>query len=469
VSLYEFQKEISACETKIQYQQNLYESVLSDKKLHAKHLLDAQAEIVEMKRKLKIMNFSINGSKEEIYAKETAKQKEAAELAKITKEIDGIHDEIKNLKSQQELAQSYIRTQVSEQSKLANFAKEAEMEKIREEKALNSLVSERDNLSAQLMRQNDELTKVYDRIKTVQSSLNRGEIYYNEKCKTIRNITLEILDLKNQYRSLVLETGNLADLKKHLTNVEEELTQGQIRFKALEEQLKYPMNIHRWRKMESSNPQEFELMKMIQCLQKKLISLSKDDHEKQSLISKKEELYLHLKELLAKQVGPEAMEQIEEYETVLKDKNLQLKHMSAELNMYQAQVREYRYSISQADKSLEELKKEIMERYNAQMSEAKYAKAKKPTRIKSAIKKTSDSSSQQLGQAPSNGMGPDSASLESETQSKAAETPQPAPDNGIDAPSGQTDAPSGQTDASSVYTEDVPASEPVLNETNDSS
>ena len=456
LTLHDFKKQISTCETKMKHQQNLYESVLSDRKLHAKRLLDAQAEIAEMKRKLKIMNFGINGSKEEIYAKEIALNKEAAELAKITKDIDGINEEIKNIKSQQELAQAYIRTQTSEQSKLSRFSREAEIEKNREENALNALIRERDNLSGQLMRQNDELSKVYDRIKTLQSSLNRGEIYYSEKCKTIQNITVEILDLRKQHRSLVSETGNLGDLKQHLTIVEAELTKGQIRLKALEEQLKYPMNIHRWRKMESSNPQEFELMQMIQSLQNKLISLSKNDNEKQSLISKKEELYLHLKELLAKQVGPEAIEQIEEFETILKDKNLQLKHMSAELNMYQAQVREYRYSISQADKSLEELKKEIRERYNVQMSESKSLKAKKTLSIKSALKNPNDSSSQKLDQAP---IEPNAVSSESETQSNAAESSQPLANNDVGANF-------AITNASSVYTEDI--SEPVLIETQDS-
>ena len=400
--LYDYKKQISACETKIKHQHNLYESVLSERKLHAKHLLEAQAEIAEMKRKLKIMNFGINGSKEEIHAKDIALNKEAADVAKITKDIEAIHEEIKNLKSQQELAQTYIRTQSSERAKLARFAKEAETEKNREEKALNALIGERDNLSAQLMRQNEELSKVYDRIKTLQSSLNRGEMYYNEKCKVIGNIRLDIINLRKQHRSLLEETGNLGELKQHLINVETEFTQEKIRLKALEEELKHPMNVHRWRKMEGSNPQEFEYMQMLQSLQKKLISLSKDDQDKQSLISKKEELYLHLKGLLAKQVGPEALEQVQEFETILKDKNLQLKHMSAELHMYQAQVREYRYSISQADKSLEDLKKEIMKKYNSRMIAFKNENSSKQIRIKSALKKPniSEPNSQSLESSP---------------------------------------------------------------------
>lgn len=458
ISLHEYKKQIAACETRMKHQQNLYESVLSDRKLHAKHLLDAQNEIAEMKRKLKIMNFGINGSKEEIYAKETALNKEAADLSKITRDIEGINEEIKNLKGQQELAQAYIKTQISEHSKLSRFAKEAEMEKSREEKALNALISERDNLSAQLMRQNDELTKVYDQIKTLQSSLNRGEIYYTEKCKAIRNTTLEVLELRNQHRSLVSETGDLGELKQHLINVEAELTQGKIRQKALEDQLKHPMNVHRWRKMESSNPQEFELMQMIQSLQKKLISLSKDDQDKQSLISKKEELYLHLKELLSKQVGPEAMEQIEEFETILKDKNLQLKHMSAELNMYQAQVREYRYSISQADKALEDLKKEVLETYNSRMSEAKNSSiSKKPMRIKSALKKTG---SQQLDQAPAADLDTNQAPLESQIGSEPVESSQPLPTEN------KLETSATVEDASSMYTHDEPSPK-TTNDTND--
>ena len=389
LQLYDYKKQLVMMENKLKHQQNLYESVQSERNLHSKHLIEAQADIADMKRTLKIMNFSINGYKEDIHSKDQALAKEISEANKLNKDIETIQEEIKTLKNQNELGRAYIKTQAVEQVKLSQFVKEAEDERARQEKALAALIGERDNLSSQLMHQNDELSKVYNKIKTQQCSLNRGEIHYRDKCKLIRTMRLDIHELKSQHRALSSDTNGLGQLKSQLQLMESELVIEKIRLKALEEELENPINVHRWRKMEGSNPQEFELIQMIQTLQKKLIAKSKEDKEKEAMIGKKEELYLHLKGLLAKQVGPEALEQMAEFETVLKDKNLQLKHMGAELNMYQAQVREYRYAIENLDKSIEGLKKEMSLRYKSKLQDLSSKPVTGPVRIKSALKKTS--------------------------------------------------------------------------------
>ncbi|KAJ3059052.1 hypothetical protein HDU98_004936, partial [Podochytrium sp. JEL0797] len=179
--IFEFKKKMIQAETKLKHKQNLYEAVQSDRNLNAKHLIESQAEIAEMKRKLKIMNYQINGYKEDINSKYEALAKEDSENAKLGKDIEIISDEVKTLKNQNELGQSYIRSQLAEEMKLNQFVKEADLERTRQENALQVLISERDNLSAQLIRQNEELANAYNKIKTQQSSLIRSEIYYKEQ------------------------------------------------------------------------------------------------------------------------------------------------------------------------------------------------------------------------------------------------------------------------------------------------
>ena len=52
-----------------------------------------------------------------------------------------------------------------------------------------------------------------------------------------------------------------------------------------------------------------------------------------------EKLYVELKNILARQPGPEVAEQVALYQGSLRDKTKQLKAMASELNMCQAQVR----------------------------------------------------------------------------------------------------------------------------------
>jgi hypothetical protein len=237
------------------------------------------------------------------------------------------------------------------------------------------------------MRQNEELSLVYDKIKTQQTTLLRGEIHYKDKLKACQQVWEDIQQLRVKKRDLVTQTSELGDSKRAMQQLDSELTRERTRLKALEEELESPINVHRWRKIEGSNPQEFELIQVIQMLQKKLITKSKDDRDKEDAIEHKEELYLHLKGLLAKQVGPESLEQITEFETILKDKNLQLKHMGTELNMYQAQVREYKYSIEQLDKAIDGMKRDLVGKYKsmARLS-SQGPQQSKPVRLKSALK-----------------------------------------------------------------------------------
>ena len=60
-----------------------------------------------------------------------------------------------------------------------------------------------------------------------------------------------------------------------------------------------------WRKLEGADPETFEHIQHIQVLQRRLISKTEEVLEKDLMIQEKEKLYLELKNILARQPGPE--------------------------------------------------------------------------------------------------------------------------------------------------------------------
>ncbi|KAH6574780.1 hypothetical protein BASA62_002311 [Batrachochytrium salamandrivorans] len=363
IQIFEYKRQMSTSEAKLKHQQNLYEAVQSERNLHAKHLIESQCDIAEMKRKLKIMNFQINGYKDDLNSKDAIIAHESTEHTKLAHDMDLIKDEIKTLENQNDLAQNYIKCQVTEQVKLNQFVKAAEIERDRQDNALQVLVGERDNLSSQLIRRNDELTHVYDQIKTQQLGLFQGEMHYKEKLSAIHHLRSQVHDLRSMSANLTQKASGVQQMRQSIVRLQNEEMQEQMRIKALEDELKNPINVHRWRKLEGSNPQTFDMIKLLHSLQKRLIVKNKEDKEKEGFIKVQEELYLHLKNMLIKQIGPEALEQIEELGVELKNKTIQLRHMDTELNMYQAQVREYKYTIGQLDESLADSKKKFLDLY----------------------------------------------------------------------------------------------------------
>ena len=79
--------------------------------------------------------------------------------------------------------------------------------------------------------------------------------------------------------------------------------------------------------------------------------------ERELLIQEKEKLYMELKQILARQPGPEVAEQLQIYQQTLKDKSKQMKSMASELNMYETQVAEYKMEIDRLAREMQEVKK----------------------------------------------------------------------------------------------------------------
>lgn len=116
------------------------------------------------------------------------------------------------------------------------------------------------------------------------------------------------------------------------------------------------MNVHRWRKMEATDPDNFERIMKIQTLQRRLISKTEEVDEKDKLIKKNEKLFMELKNILSRQPGPEVYEQIQIYKSNLKDKTVQFKKMLSELKEAQDQVKATKYEIGLMKEEVGKLK-----------------------------------------------------------------------------------------------------------------
>jgi len=83
---------------------------------------------------------------------------------------------------------------------LTYIIKEAyeEIEKLK--KDYQGVINERDILGTQLIRRNDELALLYEKIKILQSKLARGEVQYQERLEDIRLLKFKIGDHKSELR-----------------------------------------------------------------------------------------------------------------------------------------------------------------------------------------------------------------------------------------------------------------------------
>ena len=357
MEIFDLKKKIAESETKLKQQQNLYEAVRSDRNLYSKNLIESQDEITEMRRKLKITSHQIDQLKEEINSKEAQLVKEHHEKQKVTDEKEMLSAELTQLKNQMAQTKAYINSQQQEERKLLKIIADADAERLRQKKELEQVIAERDILGTQLVRRNDELALLYEKIKIQQSVLNKGEQQFNSRIEDIRILKLEIRKMRREKAILQRSVSNVDELKREVYHLQKQLLQERTRCKALEEELENPLNVHRWRKLEGSDPSTYEMIKKTQHLQKRLINKTQEVVEKEILVQEKDKLYLELKHILARQPGPEVAEQLSLYQQTLKEKTKQMKAMAGELNMYENQISESRFELDRLGRELGEVKK----------------------------------------------------------------------------------------------------------------
>ncbi|KAG8135654.1 hypothetical protein E2320_008662 [Naja naja] len=284
MQIFDYKKKIAESETKLKQQQNLYEAVRSDRNLYSKNLIEAQDEINEMRKKLKIMTHQVDQLKEEISVKEAALVKVHLDHQRIEKEKEALKGELLKMRQQAIETKHFIEKQEEEERKLLKIISEADAERLRQKKELDQVISERDILGSQLVRRNDELALLYEKIKIQQSILNKGEIQYRQRIEDIRLLKLEIKKLRREKAILGKSVANVEELRQEVYHMQKELLKERTRCRALEEELENPMNVHRWRKLEASDPSTYELIQKIHALQKRLINKTEEVVEKELLL-----------------------------------------------------------------------------------------------------------------------------------------------------------------------------------------
>jgi len=373
LSIVDLQKQIADGEAKLKMQQNLYEGVRADRNLYSKNLVETQDEIQEMRRKFKMMNHQIEQLKEEIGAKDLALVKEHFDHMKVEKEKESLRFELNKASRQIKEAENAINSQKAEVSTLTHVISDADAEQSRQRKEYDVVVNDRDVLGAQLIKRNDELGLLYEKIKIQQSILNQGQTQYRDKVNELRVLKIKLGDVKRELGALKTSVGNIDVLKREVHHLGRELLQERTKVKALSEELENPLNVHRWRKLEGADPSAYEMIQKIQTLQRRLISKTEEVVEKDLLIGEKEKLYAQLKAILARQPGPEVAEQVSVYQQSLREKTRQLKAMASELNVYQAKTAEYQYEVERLRREGVELKTRYYDQKRRERAERKRA------------------------------------------------------------------------------------------------
>ncbi|XP_063236629.1 cilia- and flagella-associated protein 58-like [Bacillus rossius redtenbacheri] len=349
-------KKIAETETKLRQQQTLYDAARADRNSLSQSLLESQAETTELKRKLKIMSHQVEQMKEDISHKEGQLIKGELALQRAEKEREGLRGELNRLQQDVRACQQQIQEMQLEERKLQRAVQQGDEERQRQHKEIRQIMNERDILGTQLVRRNDELALVYKKDRILETTLSRGQAQYDQRLDDIRLLRLEIRRLRREKGLLVDSVTNSTDLRQEVFHLQRDLAREQTKCRALEEELQTPLNVHRWRKLEGSDPDRYELLQKVRLLQRRLLAQSDAAVEREARLRELERMQAE-RPAAEPQEGPSTAELLHRAQAQMRDKQRKIKGLLAELSMCEAQASEYKADLDRTTQELGDLKK----------------------------------------------------------------------------------------------------------------
>lgn len=371
------QLRVSDVETRRQQQQTLYDAVRADRNLYSKHLIDVQAEVEEMRRRFKIMHHQIEQLKEEVHAKDRGLVREHFDHLKAEKENELVQEQLAAQKESSAAGNEAVAQAEGEIVRLSDSINDAEGERRRQKKESDAVRREQEILGTQLLRRTDEITLVYEKIRICDSMLEKGEQHYRAQSAEVDELRGQIEAAQGRLAGLGSSMTTVTRMRGEIYQLQRELLQERTKLRALTEELEYPMNVHRWRKLESSDPETYELVQKIHILQKRLVDKAEEVAEKDLQIHQKDKLYNELKALLARQPGPEVAGQLRVYQQSLGERERQMSQMKSELSHFHTQAAEYKHQMGRLGKELRDVKMKYFEQKKKDLAERERIRAER--------------------------------------------------------------------------------------------
>ncbi|XP_035706287.1 cilia- and flagella-associated protein 58 [Folsomia candida] len=126
---------------------------------------------------------------------------------------------------------------------------------------------------------------------------------------------------------------------------------------AIIDELKRPINIHRWRVLEAIDPDAYNLVKKINIVTQRLVDHNEHIRLQNLRIADKEHIYVDIRGVTKHLPGQETREERLYYDVLYKSKQRQLDNLKHEMYANEAQTAYFRGQVSILSKKMAALKK----------------------------------------------------------------------------------------------------------------
>ncbi|XP_023236690.1 cilia- and flagella-associated protein 58-like [Centruroides sculpturatus] len=176
-----------------------------------------------------------------------------------------------------------------------------------------------------------EINNWKEKLSNQSFELKRETEYYNNQKEKISIMKDNLTDILRRNEKMRNKCLNISELRHELISVSTRLSEQQKKAMLLEEHMKNPTNIHKWRILEDNDPENYALIKMNQTLMQQLVSKNNEITNYNVNIKEKNRLFQEMKTFALRQFDlTELKQKLEENQILLKQKSDEIKSLSVE-------------------------------------------------------------------------------------------------------------------------------------------
>jgi hypothetical protein len=186
------------------------------------------------------------------------------ELAELTKALNELTADIRRAEDQSTERRNKIQ-------RALHLMSQAELDILKQNQVSKDLRSSQLSLNDSVTRRTSEIEILKVKVHTISGILGMGDIAYHQQTAQLVRLRDELeAEMQRQKRLLSLVHHRRA-LQLEQIRIEKSLIQESGKCRALEDELEKPVNVHRWRFLEGTNPELSQLLRMIMELRDRLM------------------------------------------------------------------------------------------------------------------------------------------------------------------------------------------------------
>lgn len=339
-------------------QTSLAETVLQqrDVVLHQCETLQAECSIIEDENRLLLAD--IKQMKEMIRDKDAECVFEHLEKKRIEKDLV-------TLKHQNTDLENKLREAVQTQCTLENTLMRsrylrdvAESDLAQLKRSNQRLESDQRLLELSVHRKSYEAGNLKDKCRILTSTITATSSTYSQSVDKVAEFYDELQKEIDKVQKLRQRTNHSDMLKLEMIRLEKQklLTQGKVR--ALEEELETPMNVHRWRFLEGTNPEAAQMIKMTHVLRSKYMIKMAALQRYQMELKRIEQMLGTIQKHINQTSVNEHQDALNYFEQIYRQKNKQLQILTGQISGQQSYVEDQKTTVDLIRQQLRDTKTE---------------------------------------------------------------------------------------------------------------